>query len=82
MPLATMDALELKRFAPGYQEMLRHPSYDNFWETFDIEAKHDRFQARHTISPLYDTLLTGTLRNYVGLRKHAANGPRAVINAW
>jgi uncharacterized protein len=88
VPLMSMDALELKRFAPGYDEMLRHPNYDKFWETFDIEAKHDRFQApAHHLTGWYDTLLTGTLRNYVGLRKHAANDTarryqRLVIGPW
>jgi putative CocE/NonD family hydrolase len=88
VPLKSMDALELKRFAPGYFEMLEHPSYDGFWETFDIEAKHDRFQApAYHLTGWYDTLLTGTLRNFTGLRAKAANqtarqNQRLVVGPW
>jgi uncharacterized protein len=88
LPLTSMDALELKRFAPGYFDMLAHPSYDRFWETFDIEAKHDRFRApAFHLTGWYDTLLTGTLRNYMGLRARAANETarryqRLIVGPW
>ena len=88
VPLKTMDALELKRFAPGYDELLAHPSYDDYWKTFDIEARHDRFTvpAFH-LTGWYDTLLNGTLRNYVGLRARAANenarrSQRLIVGPW
>ena len=72
VPLKTMDALELRRFAPGYHLMLRHPSYDEFWGTFDIAARHAQFEvpALH-LTGWYDTLLAGTLANFSGLRAHA-----------
>lgn len=88
VPLKSMDALELKRFAPGYADMLNHPSYDRFWETFDIEARHDRFQApAYHLTGWYDTLLTGTLRNFAGLRAKAANDTarryqRLIVGPW
>lgn len=88
VPLKTMDALELKRFAPGYYELLAHPSYDDYWKTFDIEARYDRFTvpAFH-LTGWYDTLLNGTLRNYVGLRARAANenarrSQRLIVGPW
>lgn len=88
LPLKSMDALELKRFAPGYFDMLAHPSYDSFWERFDIEARHDRFAvpAFH-LTGWYDTLLTGTLRNFTGLRARAANDvarrhQRLIVGPW
>ena len=88
LPLKSIDVLDLKRFAPGYFEMLAHPSYDAFWETFNIEAKHDRFAvpAFH-LTGWYDTLLTGTLRNFAGLRARAANETarrhqRLVVGPW
>lgn len=40
VPLKSIDAMDLRRFAPAYFEMLGHPSYDVYWETFDIEARH------------------------------------------
>ncbi len=88
VPLKSMDALELKRFAPGYAEMLAHPSYDAFWEKFDIEAKHDRIEApAQHLTGWYDTLLTGTLRNFTGLRARAANEnarrhQRLIVGPW
>ncbi len=88
VPLKTMNARELQRFAPGYRQMLDHPSYDPFWETFDIEARHDRFEApAYHLTGWYDTLLTGTLRNFTGLRARAANESarvhqRIVIGPW
>lgn len=88
VPLTSMDALELRRFAPGYFEMLQHPTYDAFWETFDIAARHSRFEApAHHLTGWYDTLLTGTLKNYSGLRAHAANdtarrNQRLVVGPW
>ena len=88
VPLASFDALELRRFAPGYFDMLAHPSRDAWWDTFDIAAKHDRFEApAFHLTGWYDTLLTGTLRNFTGLRARAANetarrGQRIVIGPW
>jgi len=88
VPLTTMDALQLKRFAPAYFEMLAHPSYDAYWQRFDIEARHDRFQvpAFH-LTGWYDTLLNGTLRNFIGLRARAATETarrhqRIIIGPW
>jgi uncharacterized protein len=88
VPLKSMDALELKRFAPGYNEMLSHPSYDTFWETFDIEVRHDRIQVpAHHLTGWYDTLLGGTLRNFAGMRAKAANEnarrhQRLIVGPW
>jgi uncharacterized protein len=88
VPLKSMDALELKRFAPGYDDMLNHPSTDSFWDTFNIEAKHDRFQVpAYHLTGWYDTLLNGTLHNFVGLRARAANETarryqRLIIGPW
>ncbi len=88
LPLKTMDALDLQRFAPGYRRMLDHPSYDTFWETFDIAARHDRFEvpAFH-ITGWYDTLLGGTIANFTGLRARAATDTarrhqRLIIGPW
>jgi uncharacterized protein len=87
-PLKSMDALELHRYAPGYRLMLDHPSYDGYWKTFDIEARHSRFQApAYHLTGWYDTLLTGTLRNFTGLRAHAGTDTarryqRLIVGPW
>jgi putative CocE/NonD family hydrolase len=88
VPLETMDAMELQRFAPGYRQMLAHPTYDEFWQTFDIAARHDRFQAPALhITGWYDTLLTGTIANFTGLRARAATDTarrhqRLIVGPW
>jgi putative CocE/NonD family hydrolase len=88
LPLKSFDELELTRFAPGYQQMLAHPDADSFWNPSDIEAHHGRFlvPAFH-LTGWYDTLLSGTLRNFAGLRAHAATEnarryQRLVIGPW
>jgi putative CocE/NonD family hydrolase len=88
VPLETMDALELRRYAPAYFDMLAHPSFDEYWKTFDVGSRHDRIQAPALhVTGWYDTLLNGTLANYTGLRAHAATprareGQRLVIGPW
>lgn len=88
LPLKSFGELELRRFAPGYYQMLDHPSMDGFWDPADIQKRHDRFQvpAFH-LTGWYDTLLTGTLKNFTGLRADAANEnarryQRLVIGPW
>jgi uncharacterized protein len=88
VPLKSIDALEIRKYAPGYFLMLDHPAYDAYWQTFDIEARHDQFQVpAYHLTGWYDTLLTGTLRNFNGLRAHAATEQarryqRLVIGPW
>ncbi len=88
LPLRSVDVLDVAELSPGYRWMLDHPSYDAFWETYDIGLRHDRFTvpALHTTG-WYDTLLKGTLGNYRGLVENAATdaaraGQRIVIGPW
>ena len=88
VPLKTMDAMDVRRYSPAYFEMLKHPTYDGYWKTFDIEARHGEIDvpAFH-VTGWYDTLLTGTLRNYTGLRQHARSdrarsAQRLLIGPW
>jgi len=88
LPLRSVDVLGLTELAPGYRWMLEHPSYDAWWETYDIGLRHDRFEtpALH-VTGWYDTLLKGTLENFRGLRAKAAterarNGQRVVVGPW
>ena len=88
LPLASFNELDLNRFAPGYKQLLAHPDADAFWDPSDIESRHDRFlvPAFH-LTGWYDTLLTGTLRNFTGLRAHAATDTarryqRLVVGPW
>jgi putative CocE/NonD family hydrolase len=88
VPLKGMNALNLRRFAPGYFELLDHPSYDAFWEPYDISARYDRFRvpALH-ITGWYDWFAKGTSQNYAGLRakaatEHARRNQRLIIGFW
>ncbi|MFN0181255.1 MAG: CocE/NonD family hydrolase [Gemmatimonadales bacterium] len=88
VPLLAMDALELKRFMPGYHEMLRHPSYDPFWTTFDVAVRHPRFEVpAYHLTGWYDALLNGTLANFSGLHSRAATerarrNQRLIVGPW
>jgi uncharacterized protein len=88
VPLKSIDALEIRKYAPGYFAMLDHPSFDAYWRTFDIAARHGQFQVpAYHLTGWYDALLTGTLRNFTGLRAHAATEQarkyqRLVIGPW
>jgi N-acyl-D-amino-acid deacylase len=88
LPLKSFNELDLRRFAPGYFQMLNHPSMDAFWAPADIQSGHDRFTvpAFH-LTGWYDTLLTGTLKNFTGLRANAATdtarrNQRLIIGPW
>lgn len=88
LPLASIDVMDLPELAPGYYWMLEHPSYDDFWETYDIGLRHHRFEvpALHTTG-WYDTLLKGTLENYRGLVEGAATAEaresqRLIVGPW
>src|SRR5262245_33581150 len=69
LPLQSIDAMSIREYAPGYFTMLAHPSYDDYWRTFDVEAKHGDFDvpAFH-ITGWYDALSNGTIRNFAGLK--------------
>jgi putative CocE/NonD family hydrolase len=88
VPLLSMDALELGRFMPGYHQMLRHPSYDAYWATFDIGSRHPRFEVTaYHLTGWYDALLNGTLANFAGLRRRAGTerarrNQRLVVGPW
>ncbi len=88
LPLAAMDALDLKRYMPGYFEMLAHPSYDDYWARFDVAARHSRFEVpAYHLTGWYDALLNGTLRNFSGLRSgagtdRARKNQRLIVGPW
>ncbi|MEQ1692263.1 MAG: CocE/NonD family hydrolase, partial [Gemmatimonas sp.] len=88
LPLNAMSALDVRRFSPGYFDMLAHPSYDAFWTTFDVSARHSQFEVpAYHLTGWYDALLNGTLRNFTGLRATAANArarrnQRLIVGPW
>jgi uncharacterized protein len=59
--------------APYFLDWLAHPAYDDYWRRWSIEEHYAdvRVPALHT-GAWYDIFLGGSLRNYIGLRAHAA----------
>jgi len=88
LPLNAMRVLEVDNYSPGYFDLLAHPSYDRFWETFDVAAKHPQFQVpAYHLTGWYDSLLNGTLANFAGLREHAGTerarrNQRLIVGPW
>ena len=88
LPLKTIDAMSIREHAPGYFAMLEHPSYDDYWRTFDVEARHPEFDvpAFH-ITGWYDALANGTIKNFAGLKRNARSprardGQRLIVGPW
>ena len=80
LPLSSIEALQIRRYSPGYFDLLQHPSYDAFWTTFDVAAKHPQFEVpAYHLTGWYESLLNGTLANFSGLRANAGT-PRARAN--
>ena len=88
LPLNAMRVLDVDKYSPGYWDLLAHPSYDRFWETFDVAARHPQFQVpAYHLTGWYDSLLNGTLANYAGLRAHAGTAharrnQRLIVGPW
>jgi uncharacterized protein len=59
--------------APYFLDWLAHTNYDDYWKRLSIEEHFPdiRVPALH-VGAWYDIFLGGTLRNYAGLKKHAA----------
>jgi putative CocE/NonD family hydrolase len=71
--------------APYYLDWLAHPEYDAYWKQWSIEEHFADIQvpALH-IGGWYDIFLTGTLRNYMGIKARggteaARRGQRLLI---
>ena len=89
LPLAGVKTpIDLKRYAPGYYDLLSHPSYGPFWTTFDVRAKHPQFEVpAYHLTGWYDSLLNGTLANFSGLRANAGTArarrnQRLIVGPW
>jgi putative CocE/NonD family hydrolase len=88
VPLKRFNALDLQRFAPGYFEMLEHPTDDHYWQPSNIAARFERFTvpALHIVG-WYDVFAQSTIANFVGLRAraqtdHARRHQRLIVGFW
>ena len=60
--------------ADYYHDWLAHPTYDDYWRRWSIDTDYARLEvpALH-VGGLYDSFLSGTVRNFVGMRRGAAS---------
>lgn len=88
VPLETMDALDLRSFAPNYFEMLDQPRYGPYWEPSNLRVRQSGFRVPvlHVVG-WYDVFAAGTIRNFTGIRQeggspHARQNQRLIVGWW
>ena len=65
---------DAKGVAPYFQDWIAHPSYDDYWKQWAIDADYSRINIpAYHIGAWYDIFLGGTLKNYMGLKAGAGN---------
>ena len=78
-----MNAFELRRFAPGYFELLDRPSYDAFWEKFDIAARYEKFEVPGLhIAGWYDWFAKAPRSTSVACERRRGPSVRGAISGW
>jgi putative CocE/NonD family hydrolase len=65
---------DAKGVAPYFQDWIAHPSYDDYWKQWAIDADYSRINIpAYHVGAWYDIFLGGTLKNYMGLKAGAGN---------
>ena len=91
LPLISYPVLptcEPQSQATYFKEWLKHPSYDEYWKQWSIEAHHSNIVvSAYHIGGWYHIFLGGTLRNYVGIKAHAGSdtarrSQRLLVGPW
>jgi len=79
LPLSSYAALRASgagtaELSPFYFDWLRHPSYDEYWKSWNFDAQADKYQVpAYHVGGWYDLFTRATLRNYLSMKSHAAN---------
>jgi putative CocE/NonD family hydrolase len=88
LPLVTGDEAA-GRPCEFYEEWIRHPSYDAYWERLgNIEAKYAEIDVpAYGFGGWYDVFLQSTLNNFMGVKKQgqsekARRGQKVLIGPW
>ncbi|MGW1887434.1 CocE/NonD family hydrolase [Streptomyces sp. NPDC001970] len=72
----TFPALD-RDITPYYFDWIEHPTYDDYWARWSIDSDYSRIQVPGLhVAGLYDVFVSGTKRNFVGLR-NGAGSPEA-----
>jgi len=88
LPLINLDD-HLGFNFPWWKDYFKHPCYDEYWERFSYENKHDQVAAASlNIGGWYSSSdIDGTIRNFLGVRKKGKNLPpgthhKLLIGSW
>ena len=88
LPLKEYPPLKRPGLAPYYYDWLAHPSDDDYWRVWKIEAQYEQVAvpALH-YGGWYDIFLGGTLKNYLGMQERggtpqARHGQKLLIGPW
>jgi putative CocE/NonD family hydrolase len=79
LPLSSYAALQASgtataELSPFYLDWLRHPSYDDYWKSWNFDAQADKYQVpAYHVGGWYDLFTRATLRNYLSMKSRAAN---------
>jgi hypothetical protein len=88
LPLSEFPPATVPGLMDHYQEWLRHPSRDAFWERTRIDSKYEQIDvAALHIGGWYDIFLEGTLRNFMGMRARGKSAraraqQRLLVGPW
>lgn len=73
VPQSASEGDRLRSLAPYFLDWLSHPNYDSYWKDLSIEERYSQINVPIlTVAAWYDIFLGGSLRNYVGIKAHAA----------
>jgi hypothetical protein len=65
---------KLSDLAPYFLDWLAHPNFDDYWKRWSIEDHYSQITVPAlTVSAWYDIFQDGSLRNFQGLKREAAN---------
>lgn len=88
LPLIELDERLGFNF-PWWKDYLRHPCYDEYWERFSYERKHDRISsASLNVGGWYSSSdIDGTIRNFLGItqkgkRLSPGTHHKLIIGPW
>lgn len=72
-PLTDLKKTLLGTYAPFFFDWLEHDTPGPYWESFSVVSGHDKIAvpALH-LSSWYDSFLSGTIANYLGIRARGA----------
>lgn len=85
LPVSDIPILD-EDACPYFQDWLRHPTYDDYWKRWSIDADYDRIDVPTLhVGGWYDMFKDGTVKNFAGLRDAGqldARRNRLVIGPW